>query len=48
MADQPTPQTAAAPQTEDEAPGQTLRQRRRKWLTLLAAVVVAIALIFTL
>lgn len=48
MADQPTPQTAAAPQTEDEAPDQTLRQRRRKWLTLLAAVVVAIALIFTL
>ncbi|WP_442680358.1 HlyD family efflux transporter periplasmic adaptor subunit [Sphingomonas sp. ASY06-1R] len=48
MADQPNPQTAAAPQTEDEAPGQTLRQRRRKWLTLLAAVVVGIALIFTL
>ena len=48
MADQPNPQQAAAPQAESEGPDHTLRQRRRKWLTLLAAVVVGIALIFTL
>ncbi|WP_116091518.1 HlyD family efflux transporter periplasmic adaptor subunit [Sphingomonas crusticola] len=48
MADQPNPQMAASSPAADEAPTRTLAQRRRKWLTILAAVVVGIALLFTL
>jgi membrane fusion protein, multidrug efflux system len=48
MADQPNPElTAAAPAT-DEAPQRTLAERRKQWLTILAAVVIGVALLVTL
>ena len=50
MADQPIPELAASspPITPDEAPPRTLAEQRRKWLTILTAIVVGVALIFTL
>lgn len=45
MADQPNPTMAAA---TDEPPARTFAEKRKRWLTILAAVVVGIALVVTL
>jgi len=47
MADQPYPETAAA-SPESDAPQRTLAQRRKQWLTILAAAVLGVALLVTL
>jgi membrane fusion protein (multidrug efflux system) len=44
MADQPNPQLAAS---QDEPPQRTMAERRKRWLTILAAVVVGVALLVT-
>ena len=43
MADNPNPQMDAT----EEAPRRTLAQRRKQWLTILAAVVIGVALLVT-
>jgi membrane fusion protein (multidrug efflux system) len=48
MADQPNPQMAASSPVTDAVPPRTFAEQRRKWLTILTAVVVSVALIFTL
>jgi len=48
MADQPNPQVTAASPASDEAPQRTLAERRKQWLTILAAVVIGVALLVTL
>jgi membrane fusion protein (multidrug efflux system) len=44
MADQPTPELAAS---NDEPPQRTMAERRKQWLTILAAVVLGVALLVT-
>jgi membrane fusion protein (multidrug efflux system) len=44
MADQPNPQLAAS---QDEPPQRTMAERRKRWLTILAAVIVGVALLVT-
>jgi membrane fusion protein (multidrug efflux system) len=44
MADQPNPELAAS---HDEPPQRTMAERRKQWLTILAAVVVGVALLVT-
>ena len=48
MADQPNPEMTAASPATDEAPQRTLAERRKQWLTILAAVVIGVALLVTL
>ncbi len=48
MADQPNPELEAASPTIEEVPQRTMAERRKRWLTILAAVVVGIALLVTL
>jgi membrane fusion protein (multidrug efflux system) len=48
MADQPNPEVTAASPASDELPQRTLAERRKQWLTILAAVVIGVALLVTL
>jgi len=48
MADQPNPEVTAASPATEEAPRRTLTEQRKKWLTILAAVVIGVALVVTL
>jgi membrane fusion protein (multidrug efflux system) len=47
MADQPTPELAAAGPATDDMPQRTMAERRKQWLTILAAVVLGVALLVT-
>jgi membrane fusion protein (multidrug efflux system) len=47
MADQPNPELAASSPVIDEAPQRTLAERRKQWLTILAAAVLGVALLIT-
>ena len=44
MADQPNPQIQADSPAIDAPPPRTLAEQRKKWLTILAAVVIGVAL----
>jgi len=48
MADQPHPELAASSPVTEEAPQRTFAERRKRWLTILAAVVLGVALLVTL
>jgi len=48
MADQPNPQIQADSPASEAPPQRTLAEQRKKWLTILAAVVIFVALLVTL